>query len=245
MDNISEWVNAGKQFFEQKEYKKAEGCFKQVLEETDKYADVLNMMGVIHHLEGRFSSAMDFFKKALSVNPKYTEAIMNLVILYNDLGEYENAKKLYTNLKKTPKVSKGQKIEPVIRGKLSNMHANIGDIYRSVGAHKLAIDEYTKALSLNPSYVDIRTKLGQSLREDGQLQKAAKELKEALKVRSSYIPARLQLGLTLYTLGKQKEAKKEWKSVLSQDPENDHAKMYLRLAEAIKTLPVKSKAKQK
>lgn len=234
MDNISDLISLGRQHFEQKDYRKAESYLRRALEHSSHYADVLNMLGVIHHADGRFSSAIDYFKKALEVNPRYTEAMMNLAVLYNDLGQYTDAKKLYAKLKKAP--AKGeQKIEPVLRGKLSNLHANIGDIYRSAGVHKLAIDEYGKALKLNPSYVDIRTKLGQSLREDGQLAKSIKELKDALKVRSTYSPARVQLGLTYYAQGKVSEAKKEWKAALTKDPENDYAKMYLRLLDAMKS----------
>lgn len=236
MDTTNDLVALGKQHFEQKEFHKAESCFRRALEKTDRYADVLNMMGIIHHAEGRFSSAIDFFKRALKVNPRYTEAIMNLAILYNDLGQYGDAKKLYAQLKKAPKVKK-QTIEPVLRGKLSNLHSSIGDIYRAAGVHKLAIEEYHKALQLNPAYVDIRTKLGQSLREDGQLAKALKELKAALKTKTAYAPARVQLGLTYYAQGKTTEAKKEWKAALTKDPKNDYAKMYIRLVEAMANGP--------
>ncbi len=244
MDTLSQWIEKGKKCFEEKDYKSAEEYLRKVLRQTDCYADVLNMMGVIQHADGRFSSAIDLFKRAISVNPNYTEAIMNLAVLYNDLGEHKDAKKLYDRLKKAPRAS-GQKIEPVLRGKLSNLHADIGDIYRSAGAHKLAIDEYNKALKLNPTYVDIRTKLGQSLREDGQLTKALKELKDAVRARSTYAPARVQLGLTYYAQGKLPQAKKEWKATLSKDPQNDYAKMYLRLIEAMNRNDNKTSAARK
>jgi tetratricopeptide (TPR) repeat protein len=232
MDTISELVAAGKQCFEQKDYRSAEAYFRQVLDKTDRYADVLNMMGVIHHAEGRFSSAIDMFKRALAVNPRYTEAVMNLAVLFNDLGQYADARKLYDALRKAPRM-RGQTMEPVLRGKLSNLHSQIGDIYRSAGAHKLAIEEYEKALALNPSYADIRTKLGQAFREDGQVGKAVSELKTALKTKAAYVPARIQLGLAYYATGKIADAKKEWKAALAKDPDNDYAKMYLRLIEAM------------
>jgi tetratricopeptide (TPR) repeat protein len=212
------------------------------MDKTERYADVLNMMGVIHHADGRFSSAIEMFKRALSINPRYTEAIMNLAVLYNDLGQYDDAKKLYQQRKHIPKV-KGQAIEPVLRGKLSNLHASIGDIYRSAGVHKLAIDEFEKALKLNPTYVDIKNKLGQSLREDGQTSKALKVLKEATKAKSGYAPARIQLGLTYYAMGKISEAKKEWKAALAKDPGNDYATMYLRLIEAMTMTSTKTSSR--
>ena len=42
---------------------------------------------------------MHIFFMALSINPRYTEAMLNLAVLYNDLGQYAEAKKLYGKLK--------------------------------------------------------------------------------------------------------------------------------------------------
>jgi tetratricopeptide (TPR) repeat protein len=229
--DANELVNIGKKHFEKKEYHKAENYLRQALEKGVKYADVYNMLGVIDHIEGKFDIAIDMFKKALKINSGYTEAIINLAVLYNDLGHYEDAKKLYTKLSQSHK-GKKHKIEPVLKGKLSNLHANIGDIYRSLGLYDHAIEEYVKALSLNPTYVDIRTKLGISYRENDELQKSLSELKKVTKGDSSYITARIQLGVTYYSMGKLTEAKKQWNTALKKDPKNEYAQMYLRLAES-------------
>jgi tetratricopeptide (TPR) repeat protein len=231
METIRQLVALGKQCFDNKQYEKAEHYLKKVLSLNDRYADVMNMLGVIHHIEGKFSSAIDLFKRALKINPRYTEAILNLAVLLNDLGQYQDAKKLYSQLRQVHKEPQRQ-IEPVLRGKLSNLHSDIGDIYRSIGLYHHAIEEYQKALNLNPSYRDIRTKLGQAYRENGQLVQSLKELKEVVKLDGRYSPARVQLGVTLYSQGKITDAKKEWKTVIEKDPDNEYAKMYLRLCEA-------------
>jgi tetratricopeptide (TPR) repeat protein len=205
---------------------------------------VMNMLGVIHHIEGKFTSAIDLFRKALKINPRYTEALLNLAVLLNDLGQYPEAKKLYGQIK-THHKEPHQKIEPVLRGKLSNLHADIGDIYRSIGLYPHSIDEYRKALELNPGYLDIRTRLGQAYRENGQLTHSLKELKEVVGKNSGYSPARVQLGVTLYSMGKIADAKREWKSVVAKDPDNEYAKMYLRLCEAQKSQAKAKKPKAK
>lgn len=231
MDTVRELINLGKQCFDSKQYDQAEGYLRQVIQKHPHYADVLNMLGVINHIGGRFQAAMDFFRRALKINPRYTEALLNLAVLYNDLGRYPEAKKLYQGLKqRETKVATA--IEPVLKGKLSNLHAEIGDIYRSIGLNTFAIEEYQKALRLNPAYRDIRTKLGQALRENGQLAAAVKELNAVVKTDGQYGPARVQLGVTYYTMGKMREAKLAWRAALDKNPEDDYAKMYLRLCEA-------------
>jgi tetratricopeptide (TPR) repeat protein len=227
---IKEMVAIGKQHFENKEYVRAEHVFRKVLSQQPNYADVLNLLGVIQHIEGKFDSAIDHFQKALKINPHYTEAILNLAVLYNDLGRYKEAKKLYTHLHSS-QTTKHKTIEPVLKGKLSNLHAEIGDIYRNLGLYEHAIDEYKKALLLNPKYVDIKTKLGMAYRENEQLKESITELTEAAKLDPRYITALIQLGITYYSSDKIKDAKKQWDSVLTKDKDNEHAKMYLKLCE--------------
>lgn len=229
--DTNELVQMGKQSFEKKEYDRAAHYFKQVVQKGVKYADVFNMLGVIDHIEGKFESAIDMFKEALKLNPHYTEAVLNLAVLYNDIGHYEDAKTLYAQLHKAKKTDH-KHIEPVLKGKLSNLHANIGDIYKSLGLYSHAIEEYKKALTLNPEYVDIRTKLGVSHRENEEFEKSISELGKVTKSDPKYVHAHIQLGVTYYSMGKPAEANKHWKKALTIEPANEHAQMYLRLAEA-------------
>lgn len=232
METLKEILSIGKQHFENKQYAQAESFLRRATQKGARYADVLNMLGVISHRDGRFASAIEYFRGAIKINPRYTEAILNLAVLYNDLGQYPEAKKLYSQLKTTKGAKKGQ-IEPVLRGKLSNLHADIGDIYRSIGLNSHATEEYRKALGLNSNYFDIRTKLGQALRENGALPDSVKELKTVLRESPVYCPALIQMGITYYAMGKMPEAKKYWKAVLDKEPDNEYAKMYLRLSEAM------------
>jgi tetratricopeptide (TPR) repeat protein len=232
MESIKEILQIGKHHFDNKRYAQAEQYLRRVVDEHPRYADVFNMLGVISHIDGKFASAVESFEKALEINPHYTEAMLNLAVLYNDLGQYDKAKDLYARLK-DHKPAGTCRIEPVLRGKLSNLHADIGDIYRSIGLFDHAIGEYKKALALNPHYLDIRTKLGQALRENGRTHDSLAEFKQVLKEKTTYAPALIQLGVTYYTLDKANDAKNAWRKALECEPENEYAKMYLRLCEAI------------
>jgi tetratricopeptide (TPR) repeat protein len=240
MSLTREWVELGKKFFQQRDYRKAEEYLRRVAQNNQHYADVHNMLGVIYHSESRFSDAIAAFEKALDINPNYTEALMNLAVLNNDLGNYSDARKLYDTLRKrgkavTPKgkAKKGDEfIEPVVKGKLTNMHADLADIYCGLGLYAQAIDEYERALALNPKYTDIKTKLGIAQREHGKLADSVKTLREACKINGKFLQAKVQLGVTLYAMGKNTEARKTWNDTLKTDPENRIAQMYLSLCEA-------------
>jgi tetratricopeptide (TPR) repeat protein len=231
MQNIQELVTKGKLAFENKEYAAAETLLKQVASRGVEYADVFNILGVIAHAEGKFQQAIEHFEKALKRNPHYTEALLNLAVLYNDLGKYADAKKLYAKLRKG-KETEPRQIEPVLQGKLSNLHADIGDIYRNIGLYSHAVQEYQKALQHNPSYADIRLKLGMALRDAGELATAITELKSVIRQEPKYTDAHVQLGITYYAMGKAADAKKAWQQALKLAPTHAHAEMYLRLSGA-------------
>jgi tetratricopeptide (TPR) repeat protein len=227
-ERIKELLRLGRDAYKKKEYSRAESYLTQVLEDNESFADVHNMLGVIYHDRGLFSKAQGHFERALAINPGYTEAALNLAVTYNDLGRYEDAKKVYGQALATSRSEPGE-LDPFVRGKISNMYADIGDVYNASGLHDLAAAEYHKALSLAPGFVDIRLKLAQALRDAGRHQEAIAQFQCILVDRPGYVAARIHLGITLYAIGRNADAVIEWKQVLQQDPDNRSCKMYLNL----------------
>lgn len=229
MKDVSYLINEAKFYFRAQNYKRAQRLFEKVIQNKKGFADVYNYLGLIAHEEGRFADAIKSFKQALMLNPHYTEAMLNLSILYNDMGQYEEAKKL-VNLSRKDAQSVRTVLDPFIRSKLANKHAEVADWYAGVGALNDAIAEYKKALSLEEKYADIRTSLAVCLREKGDLKGALEELTKATKTSPKYADAHIQLGLTHYTMGKKAEALKVWKVAAKKFPANKTVKMYLTLA---------------
>ncbi len=226
-------LDQGKNYFKNQAYRKAEFIFNKILSNKKEFADVYNMLGVINHQTGQFNKAIGFFQKALKINPNYTEAMLNLSVLYNDLGEYRQSKLLLNKSKKETKKSKDH-LDPFIKGKLANKHAEVGDLYRGVGLFDKAIEEYERALDLAPHFYDIRNRLGICLREEGKKKEAFKEFQKIYKEKPSYTEAQIQLGITLYSLGQKKEARNVWNKLIATNPKHELVKMYLKLSEETK-----------
>lgn len=236
-------IEEGKFFFHSHKFKKAEELFKKVVAERNDYADIHNYLGLIAHEEGRYGEAIKNFKNALRINPRYTEAMLNLSILYNDVGDYERAKKLVIRSRKEAR-SRKQAMDPFIRSKLANKHAEVGDWYFGIGAFKEAIGEYKRALNLESCYADIRTKMAMCLREQGDLAGAMKELKEAVKSNSRCSDAHVQLGITYYAMGKKNDARKVWRSAVRKFPQEKSIRMYLKFTEPPKKVAPRRKRKK-
>ena len=223
-------LEKGREHYENREYDKAEAYLIKVANVEEKYADVMNMLGVIYHDKGQVALAEEYFEKALRINPRYTEAALNLAVTYNEQGRYSRAKKVFAHI---TNFREGRKkdIEPFARGKLANMHADLGRAYAELQLLDKAAVEYQQALELCPEFVDIRTRLGQTLRDAGDLEGALEEFVKVKVQKADYLPARISLGVTYFILGDRELAKKEWQAVLDADPGNKSASMYLRMVD--------------
>jgi len=120
-------------------------------------------------------------------------------------------------------------LDPYARGKIANMHADLGEVYSGFGMYDEAVREYSKALDLSPDFVDLRARLGNVYRDMGLYNAAIAEFEHAKRLRPEYLPARLHLGVTLFSLGRKDEAIREWQEVLEKDPENKNARLYLKM----------------
>jgi tetratricopeptide (TPR) repeat protein len=226
----------GREHYQKREFDKAEQMLREVLEKDDRLADVHDMLGVICHARGNFAQAEYHFERALAINPSYTEAALNLAVTYNDRGKYEAARQVYARIKGLPGGSV-QGLDPFARGKIANMHAEVGQAYADAGLVREAIAEYEKAVALCPQFADLRTRLGTLLREINDLPRAREQYEAAVAARPSYVPARIQLGVTLLSLGEPDAAAEQWRKVLEIEPENVRARMYLRMLQSTRSQP--------
>jgi tetratricopeptide (TPR) repeat protein len=237
-DHTKQLLLLGREHYEKREFEKAEYLLKQVVDKTDRFADVFDMLGVIAHSKGDFTKAQQHFEKAIQLNPNYTEAQLNLMVTYNDLGKYEAAREIYSNIRSRD--AGDRRADPFAKGKIANMHAEISQAYQDAGMTIQAIEELEKAVGLCPGFADLRTRLGILLRDTGDAVRAREEFEAAKKANPKYLQARLALGVLLLSAGNRDEAKAEFNAVLEHDPDNKSAQMYLRIAaarETLKTIP--------
>ncbi len=223
-------LERGREHYKKREYSKAEPYLLKVAQEETGFADIMNMLGVIYHDRGQVALAQEYFEKSIRINPRYTEAALNLAVTYNEQGMYDQARKIHEHATSL-QFDEEREIEPFARGKLTNMHADLGQAYAELQILDKAIFQYREALSLNPGFVDIRTTLGQLLKDAGHFEEAILEFEMVEKERPGYIPAMVSLGATLFAMGDKEKARAQWAQVLEQDPSNRTAGMYFRLVD--------------
>ena len=124
----------------------------------------------------------------------------------------------------------GNQLDPFVKGKIANLHAEVAQAYVDAGMASDAKHELRKAILLCPSFSDLRLKLANLYRESGDLDAAKFELEEAVSNRPRYVPAWVALGVTRLSMADQKGAIEAWEKAKEIDPENKAAAMYLRMA---------------
>src|SRR3989454_1534461 len=235
-DQLRELVALAREHFQRGDYSLAAGHLEQAVARGVAFADVHHMLGVVYHHLGEFAAAQRALEKALAINPNYVEAALNLAIVCNDLGQYERAQQVYGDAlararSKQPREPNGDEpLDTYTKGKIANLHAAVGEGYLSVRRPNDAAAEFRRALSLCPTFVDLRLKLAAALRESGDRDGSLAEFRMAVQHAPAYVPARVALGTALYAGGKLDEAVAQWEEVLRMDPKHRTPGMYPKMA---------------
>lgn len=229
---LDELYKQGMEAYDAKDYEKAGRLFQEILVLNPRFADIQNKLGIIYNQTNRLELAAQAFEKALALNAGYTEASLNLAITYSDLGMYEKARQVFERASHftemtVDKTSATAGIDPFVKGKLSDEHLRLGNMYYDLRLLDDAIDEYQKALRLSPNFADIITQLAIALRDKGHYDEAIKEFNRAKECNPRFIPARLHLGITYYSQGFFGLAEEEWQEALVFDPDNSAVRTYL------------------
>lgn len=222
--------------FQAGDYETAERLLLGVVNHPPVYANVYNMLGFIYGHRGLPEKAVEQFRRALEINPSYTEAQLNLAITLADIGVYDQALAEYRTAQDREQQAGSPVVAPV-RDRLANTHATLGRLYHELHLYDHAVAEFDKALAWAPRFADIHLRRAQTLAEQGALDEAARSLMAALEINPRYIKAYLDLGLICLRRGQRQRALKAWRQALELDPENQLAKIYLRQAEGSQSAP--------
>ena len=213
----------------QKDFLKAEELIHDRLKKDSQSADAYYLLGVSHYFQGKVGPTISYLKKALEIDPRHTDAAICLSVLLNDLGKYEDAKKIFEQANYSV-VHKREGTVSGIDQKFSVKHLELGDLYFRYRRYDEAIDEYSKAALLNPHHLDTRIRRAKAYARKGYVTRAMQDLQALKHERPDFLPALIQLGLLHYSQGNLIDAEIEWENVMRISPGHREAASYLELA---------------
>jgi tetratricopeptide (TPR) repeat protein len=150
--------------------------FQKAYELNPNDKEVLSAIGIIYLLKFEdFPKAIDFFKKAIKVDPEFSEAYNNLGVAYEKSGRFEDAigsyKKALSNLLyRTPEKA----------------YYNLGRLYYKLSRYDDAIDAYKEALKRLTEFYPAYYGLALCYNAKGKYGDAAAAITKAIEIDPLY-----------------------------------------------------------
>lgn len=223
--------NQGVELFNKNALTKSLVSLEDAISLNPNNAEAYFYIGNIYHIQGKLGKAVKSFNKVLDIEPGHTDASISLSVILNDIGRYEDAKKIFDQADKKVKSEKKGLQDPHINKKFAAKHFEIAEMYFSYNRYEEALSEYNKSSGLNPEDLEVRIKIARVYAKKGYVAKAFEELRKLKSECPNFVPVRIALGLLHYSKGNAVEAQTEWQAALTLDPRNDEVQMYMKLSQ--------------
>jgi len=192
---------------------------KLLLTKFPNSAVLATICGVSYAALNKLDAAIDNFNHAISVNPNYLDAYINLGHAFKKKGDLNSAINIY---------KAAQNIQP------SNPDAyfNLGKVYAVKRDFEVAIKYYEEAIKLKPDYAKAYFNKGNALKEANVIEAAIKAYKHAINIKPNYADAYNNLGIAWLDQGNSQDALKNFKKAIKLQP--NHAVFYNNLGIALR-----------
>ncbi len=177
------WNNKGLIYLKREQTDKARDCFIKALRYNQEQAQSYNNLGYIYlTYDQKFGKAEENFRRALKVNPDYTEARYNLGLTLMRAGEKDEARKEFRTI-------------VAINSQLADPHHWLGLMALEEKHYDEAIDELAKTTALDPSFADAWYNLGMAYSDSGKMTEAKDALTSCLEADSNHVQCRQALPI--------------------------------------------------
>jgi Tfp pilus assembly protein PilF len=228
--DFKELFQTAREQFRLGNFRAAEQLLAQLLMQNDSYPEIYHMLATIYYDQGKFNKAIKTFRRALEVDPTFTDAAVGLSVVLNDLGRYDEGKQVFHQAQMALKQRKSAQPDNYMNEKLALKHDELGEMYFQHKQFTQAMEQYMKALELTSRKPEIKMKIVECLLQIGDRGRAQRELESLLLEHSNFTAARLKLGLIYYQARNVVRALEQWQTVLAKEPSNPLALRYVQMA---------------
>jgi len=221
-----------KQAFISGNYKIAEPILQQMILQGVRNPEIFQMLATVFYDKGQFNKAIKTFKRALEIDPTYTDASVGLSIILNDLGRYDEGKEVFDKAQKVLNQRKGQS-DPYVEEKLASKHEELADLYFQYQRYSESLDNLLKAQKLSSRRAEISLRIAECFTKIGDIPKAIQTLQNLVREYPQFNQARLKLGLIYYNNQNLAEAVQQWENILLREPSHAEASKLLKMAQAV------------
>ena len=221
----------------------AEALYCEVLRIQPAQPDALHLLGLIAHQVGQFRVALDFFEKAIRINPRYEVYFSNRGNTLKALQEYEAAlasfdqairlkpdyadayfnrgvvlQEMQRHLEALESYDRALALQPA----LAQAHNNRGNVLRTLRRYQEALESFEKAAQLNPQSADAYNNCGNVLLDLQAFQAAAERYDQALRLEPQLVQAHTNRAVAHLELKNYREAMASLDRALATEPDSKY-----------------------
>lgn len=219
-----------RKYFQDGNTKMAEPLLQQLVLENSKNPEVYQMLSSIFYDQGKFTRAIQTLKKALEIDPQYTDASVGLSIILNDLGRYDEAKQVFHEAKMLLDRKKNE--NEFFDEKLASKYEELADLLFQFKRYKESLEQFEKARELTLRKEELSLRMAEVFYQMNDIDRAIQELKIIIRNYPQSAAPRLKLGIIHFNRNQLAEAKEQWEHVLMRDPSHPDATKYIKMAES-------------
>ncbi len=202
--------------------------FSQSLGESSQVKSVYNQIGDIMKILGNEPKAVEYYRKAIAVDPSDIQLRLAYAKLLDKLGSEEAAVEEYNYILSKSNDNKDvlYALERIYKKKLedspsdADLNANLGAILQKQEKYDEALEHYKKAEQLSPSNISTRINVGTLYQQKGDYKTAIIAYDSVLILEPNNINANIYKAQCKSALGDDRAAQELYKKVLSMDPGN-------------------------
>jgi tetratricopeptide (TPR) repeat protein len=182
-----------------------DSMFQQVLAADIADCDVWHQLGMTAHQSGWNEAAVEFFGRAVDINPKSAVLFSNLGNLLSAVGRLEEG---------LAACRQAIKLQPGY----AEAHNNLGITLGKLDRHAQAVEAFRTAVKLKDNYADAYSNMGNALAMLDRMEEAVTIYRKALELRPDYANASFNLGVALGRFGRYEEARAACRRASELDP---------------------------
>lgn len=214
MLTISEAINRGVEFHQRGQLDQAEQLYRQVLAADARQADAWHLLGLIAHVRGDQTTALEQITRAIELDGRQPS-------FHNHQGE------VYRALARLDEAEQSCRQALRLKDDFAVAHNTLGLIHNQQGRLTEAEACFRRALEVDPRFALAGSNLAMVLHRQGRLAEAEAACREALENNPRLSPVYQELGRILRGQGRLHEAIDVYRQAVAIDPTSATAACYL------------------
>ena len=237
---INQLMAGAIQSFQSSNLDQAEQISRQVLKIQSNHFDALHLLGVVRGLKNQSDEALEFFRKALKIDPNNSLLNFNIAKAFSEIGEEEKAVKYHlrtTELNPThPQAWQnfGKSLFNLRKfndsldcfNKALDFYPEYAEAWSSRGCVQTELDQYEdaltsckKAISIQPNYAEAWSNLGNVFSKLNQYEQALVSYDKAISIKPAFADAWTNRGNALIELTRYEQALSSFEKAISIAPD--------------------------